>query len=327
MHLKNRLLPFNEAVQLIEAGHWLVLAADADLLPKLPTGNWIGGSIPYFMDDAGGTKNSELIFVTDFTQVAELAEIKTYSASQLDTFLADRPSNGFSYILLPAFSAVHSQYAESMPSNSHIYDSPVIGWVTGKDLDKAEQQPIAVFGPQQKVIHDAAVVMHVALPDNQYADLEIVNCFEQGEEDEIRFFQDGFTVSDCLINGQLDNFADYLRRNAIDIQLPLVADYSGAMINTSVQKVAPEVVDFYAPVFHNEVYKLAKPIGDYAAVFAEKLYGKHEKSIAACNCILNYLYGQLEGKKTNNIRGAFTFGEIAYILLNQTMVLLSVKEI
>jgi hypothetical protein len=45
----------------------------------------------------------------------------------------------------------------------------------------------------------------------------------------------------------------------------------------------------------------------------------------SCNCILNYLYGELEGKRTGALKGPMTFGEVAYQLLNQTMVYLKVS--
>lgn len=38
------------------------------------------------------------------------------------------------------------------------------------------------------------------------------------------------------------------------------------------------------------------------------------------------MYAHLEGKKTGAIKGPMTFGEIAYILLNQTMVYLTFEE-
>ena len=49
--------------------------------------------------------------------------------------------------------------------------------------------------------------------------------------------------------------------------------------------------------------------------------------VFACNCILNYLYGKLEGKKTGHLTGPFTFGEIAHQLLNQTLVRLCVYDV
>ena len=46
----------------------------------------------------------------------------------------------------------------------------------------------------------------------------------------------------------------------------------------------------------------------------------------SCNCILNFLYSDLEGKHTGHIIGPMTFGEIGYQLLNQTMVFLNVGD-
>lgn len=40
----------------------------------------------------------------------------------------------------------------------------------------------------------------------------------------------------------------------------------------------------------------------------------------SCNCILNNLYGKLEGNVTPPFAGLVTFGEVAYHLLNQTLV-------
>ena len=60
------------------------------------------------------------------------------------------------------------------------------------------------------------------------------------------------------------------------------------------------------------------------AAFAEQLSGRDAGSLS-CNCILNFVYGGLEGKKTPGFTGPVTFGEIAYILLNQTLVTLECK--
>jgi hypothetical protein len=46
-----------------------------------------------------------------------------------------------------------------------------------------------------------------------------------------------------------------------------------------------------------------------------------------CNCILNYLYSELEGKKTGEMSSPMTFGEVAYQLLNQTMVYLTISDL
>jgi hypothetical protein len=74
-------------------------------------------------------------------------------------------------------------------------------------------------------------------------------------------------------------------------------------------------------------YKLAKPFaGSYEDAFhtqATQLMGNTQ---FACNCVLNYLYSNLEGKHTDNITGPMTFGEVAYVLLNQTLVQLTLQS-
>jgi hypothetical protein len=85
-------------------------------------------------------------------------------------------------------------------------------------------------------------------------------------------------------------------------------------------------VALYAPVFPGVDYKFAKPVGDYAAAFRQRLSGVDSNGVAmSCNCILNFLFGELEGKAIGGVEGPITFGEIAYQLLNQTMVMVRVQ--
>ncbi|EKO40320.1 MAG: hypothetical protein B193_0938, partial [Solidesulfovibrio magneticus str. Maddingley MBC34] len=90
-------------------------------------------------------------------------------------------------------------------------------------------------------------------------------------------------------------------------------------------------VKFYAPVFTGIRYKHARPVTDYVKVFNDRLgrEGAIDSSRVAfsCNCILNYLYSELEGKKTDPFVGPVTFGEIAYQLLNQTLVYLEIMDV
>jgi hypothetical protein len=125
-----------------------------------------------------------------------------------------------------------------------------------------------------------------------------------------------------LVNGKEVVFADYLVENNIDTQLPLVADYNSVLINVSIKSVSEEIktVDLYAPVFAGTEYRFARPVSNYPTSFTEHLQGlKDTKPIFSCNCILNYLYGELEGQSTPPFAGPVTFGEVAYQLLNQTL--------
>jgi hypothetical protein len=197
-------------------------------------------------------------------------------------------------------------------------------------VDRIGIEAPAVFnGKSGKCFSDRAVALHIALPANRAVDLSIVNIFESNEGDVIRFEEAGFQVGACLINGEKANLAEYISSKGIPTEFPLVGDYSGSAINVSFQAVNREAgtVDLYAPVFPGIDYHFAKPVADYSAAFATAIAAEDTDSVFACNCILNYLYGQLEGKKTGHITGPITFGEIAHQLLNQTLVRMSLLDI
>jgi hypothetical protein len=160
------------------------------------------------------------------------------------------------------------------------------------------------------------------------ADMDIVNIFESQGGDVIRFEESGFQVTNCQVNGKPANLAKYITEKGIPTEFPLVGDYNGSNLNASFLNVdaAKGTVDLYAPVFPGVDYRFAKPVADYAGAFADTLTSGKEVPAFACNCILNYLYGKLEGKKTGDITGPITFGEIAHQLLNQTMVRLYLHD-
>jgi hypothetical protein len=157
----------------------------------------------------------------------------------------------------------------------------------------------------------------------------IVNIFSQGDGDTIEFLEDGFIHSRALINGEERFLSDYVTEKQLDIRFPLVADYFGIMVNVSFQKVEEEEkkVHFYAPLFKGMKYKQAKDVGDYVAEFTKQMPTDSANIVFSCNCILNYLYSELEGKKTGGIIGPITFGEVAYQLLNQTLAYLTILDI
>jgi hypothetical protein len=99
------------------------------------------------------------------------------------------------------------------------------------------------------------------------------------------------------------------------------------MVNVSFQRIneKEKTVDLYAPVFKSVEYKIAAPVSDYVREFSSMLSRAGISPLFSCNCILNFLYSELEGKKTGNFTGPITFGEIAYQLLNQTLVYLEIK--
>jgi PAS domain S-box-containing protein len=87
-------------------------------------------------------------------------------------------------------------------------------------------------------------------------------------------------------------------------------------------------VEFYAPVVSGVDYKLAAPIKDYVSEFEASLKALSPDNVLfSCNCILNYLYSSLEGRRTGAFVGPATFGEIGFQLLNQTLVYLEIVKV
>jgi hypothetical protein len=314
----------------IAAGESLFLAASRETLSQLPRGNWIGGTISYFMTGEGGLMSEDRIFVTEVPDFVLAVNVCDYGQESLAQLYRDAPANGFTYVVLPGSSEVLKTFAEQVPSYDGFLMRPVVGWVAGVRADRIGKDAPAVFnGNTGTVFEDRCVALHVSLPASKIADLDIVNIFESGDGDVIRFEKGGFHVTECLIGGKKQNLADYIGRNGIQVELPLVGDYNGSSINVSIQKVdrLARTVDLFAPVFPGVDYRVAKPVADYSSAFAHAVAAEPQEPAFACNCILNYLYGNLEGKKTGGVTGPITFGEIAHQLLNQTMVRLYLRDI
>jgi hypothetical protein len=319
-----------EVADMISAGDILLLAGEEALFAQLPRGNWIGGTIPYFMTaEHGGVKDSEHLFVTRFPRGASVFDQALFDEEALPGFAEDGPDSGCTLILLPAFSAVHSAYAQNVASWNDAFVRPVAGWVAGVPVEDIGARSPKVFdGRTGRGSSDEAVVMHLALPEAHYADIDIVNLFTQGDGDTICFDAVGFSAGEAIINGERQNLASYITDRAIDTRLPLVADYCGAMINVSLAKVDADCgkVDFYAPVFAGVEYRFAAPVADYSDSFEQRVHGVTLEPNFSCNCVLNYLYADLVGKRTDSLVGPMTFGEISYMLLNQTLVHLSIAD-
>jgi hypothetical protein len=320
----------NEVKEMVTAGKQLLLAGDEAGLRELPKGTWIGGTIPYFIADQGGVCTKDKIFVTPLPDYVVNAKVTIYDEKNIGNVYNDAPEQGFSTIIIPATSPTHLNFALNAPTFENFATRPLIGWISGVLLDDLEKVTPKVFdGTQGKAFENAAVVLHAELPEDKIVEIGIVNIFEQGHGDTITFLHNGFSAEGAMVNGRNVNFADYLTEKKVDTKLPLVADLYGAMINTSFKAVddTNKHVYFYAPVFDGVEYKIAKSVGDYVADFRSRIpEGAGDHVVFSCNCILNYLFAELEGKKTADFTGPITFGEIAYQLLNQTMAYLTIED-
>jgi hypothetical protein len=316
-----------EASKSIESGRRLVIAGDEGLLSKLPKGDWIGGTIPYFMAEDGCKITKDQVFVNDLTDICLGSSIKFYDLKNLSNINNDAPEHGFSVLIIPAWSQAHQAYAQDAPNYDGAFMKPVLGWISGIHLDDVGKISPKVYNGKSGDWSDQnAIVMHCTIDDKKDAVINILNVFNPGDGDAIAFEEEGFTINNCLVNGERLSAADYIRKKNLNTKLPIVADYCGAKVNVSFQSIdeTSDAVNLYAPVFKDVEYRVAAPIDNYIEYF-HKTLPKDASPVFSCNCILNFLYLELEGKVVDKMYGPITFGEIAYQLLNQTLVYLEVK--
>lgn len=320
--MRNRLLPIDDAAALIRAGAALAVAGRPAALAALPPGNWIGGSTPYFMTETGGViVGDDQVFVSDFSAFPA-ATVACFDAESLERISGDAPDHGFVVAILPADSACHARFALEAGDYPQAFLKPTVGWIAGFDLNDPEGHAVVVDGRTGESHRDRAVALHVTLPEAAMLGIEIVNLFAPEGGDVLRFDAISSHPQACTVNGVPADFADYLRTHALDHgRLPLVGDFAGAHCNVSIRTVDAGGVTLYAPVFPGVDYHVARPVADYAESFRAALAARPAAdTIWSCNCILNFLFGELEGKAIGGVGGPITFGEIAYQLLNQTLV-------
>lgn len=324
----NGLFSVEEVSDLIRAGVPLSLAGRREALDRLPAGNWIAGTSPYFMAAEGGRiVGDDLVFATDLSPAGEIT-FACYGEDELERISGDAPDNGFALTVIPSGSACHTRFANEAANYPDAFLKPAVGWIAGVDLDETGAEALVYDGRTAQSHANCAVVAHVALPEGHMVNVEIVNLFSRDDNATISFEEIGFSPEWCIVEGERKSFYDLvIQRGREDGLLPLVGDFAGARLNASIRAVhhSARRVDLYAPVFPGVDYAFAQPVEDYAAAFRNALDGRDtEGMVWACNCILNFLFGRLNGERIGDIAGPVTFGEIAYQLLNQTLVIVRV---
>lgn len=319
----NALLPLETVAALIRSGAPLALAGRPEALAALPAGRWIGGTTAYFMTDEGGVVVDDAhVFVTDLSALGEVT-FASFGPDELSRISSEAPDNGFALAIIPAQGECHSRFALEAPFFPDTFLKPTVGWIAGYDLAKGG--PALVHDGSGQAHPDRAVVAFVTFADEGLAQPQIVNPFRAGDGAVLHFADAGFAHRTCIVDGELTDFAKYLRAHGLDKgELPLVGDHGGALINVSIQRIGDDdTVHLYAPVFAGIDYRMAAPLDDYAATLAAGVAAQPTDGACwSCNCILNFLFGKLEGKVVGGIAGPITFGEIAYQLVNQTHVTL-----
>lgn len=322
-----------EIAEGLAEGRFFLLAGSEANLNKVPAGNWIGGTTPVTESESKDLLGYNRVFATELPAFIVDIDIKVYEdAESLHNIYSEAPQNGYSIIIIPASSSMHLSFALNAPTYPAFATRPLVGWISGVATAALDMASPKVFnGKFAKAYTNAAVVMRVSLPPNKFAEVEVVNIFKPGSGDSIRVEEDGFEHQYVLINGIKMLFADYIQDSWKDRRLPLVANYLGVMINSSFQKINLETggARFYAPLFKGIEYRIANTIKDYEYEFFKRLpSGKENFSIFSCNCYLNHLlFSDLGLKIPAALLGPTTFGEIAYQLLNQTIVYVMISDL
>lgn len=326
----NELVSLAEANALIEAGKKLLVAGDEEALRRLHRGAWIGGTIPYFLTRNGGVVEREKVFVTQLPDAVTHTTTRLIGLGHIPAITTEAPRNGFSVVIVPGMSEIHTTYALTASGIPGIHEIPIIGWIAGIHLDDIGKSTPKVFdGATGEVADNRIAVMHATLCEGKAAAVGIINLFKPAFGDEIVFKEHSFSAGACTINGQPDDFYDYTVREALDMKLPLITELSGENINVSFQTIDAEhrTVRFYAPVMKNRVYRQAAPLPDYRAALIEATGKLNLSPVFSCNCILNYIYGHLEGVQFIPLPGPATFGELTHVLMNQTLVYLTLVDV
>lgn len=321
----NALVSIDAAAALIRRGAALSIAGPDAALARLPAGRWIGGTTPYFLTEHGGRiVNYDEVFVTDLSALGEVT-IASYAPDALDRICGDAPENGFAMTIMAAHSQCHRRFALEAPTYPDMLLKPTVGWIAGFNVETGGHGKV-YDGRVPGDAGDRAVVAHVAWRDHSLARVEVINPFAIGDGDVLTFARAGFVQTHCVVNGREESFVDYLAHHGYDdMRRPLIGDHGGAAINAALQSIDREtgVVRLYGPVFPDTEYRFAHRLDDYAKAFDDRMQeAPGGSTLWSCNCVLNFLLGELEGKAIPHVVGPATFGEIAYQLMTQTMVVL-----
>jgi hypothetical protein len=338
----------NIVADMIRSGETLMLSGTEEMLTGLPNGNWVGGTSSYFMNEDGGQKNTDKIFVMKLPADANLELIKSYDSEHISDISKDSPDNGFTYLLIPFGGKTHLDYAAKAPSFPGQFTKIIIGWIAGVALEDFGKKTTKIFNGQNGQISETdALAMHCSLPKNKYAIISTINIYKADTKVTVTFPNDGFEATDCFIDGKPTNIVKYINENSVDIRYPIVtnfrfgstkfkkldiaehpefAEHSSNYVNVSFEGIKDDKALFYAPIFKDVKYYFAKP-ADYLTEFNKNLTAHSDELAFSFSCILNYANSNLEGKITKGMYGPFTFGEIAYQLLNQTLVYLDIKTL
>jgi len=314
----------SEVADLINAGNRLLLAGNPKLLAQLPAGDWIGGSTPYFVVYPKNRITSlDKIFVNQLPDFVTEIEIREYDETNVQNIFIHGIANGFTTLIMPFASPVAIEYSLNATNYTGFAAHPVCGWLAGQPLEIiTTEKSYTVSGHAPGVLSEKGIAMNVTLAENKYAEIHIFNPFKQSDSDVIMFEESGLKIKDAMINGVKRNFTEYLQEINYNIQIPLVANYSGAMINDTIVAIVGKEVLMSAPVFKNMEYRM----GIIDENIVEPSFG-FDSIIFSATCVGNFMQSHICDNYLKKMNGPVVFGEIAYQQVGHTTLYLTVDDV
>jgi len=312
-----------EVSDMIHSGKRLLLAGDNRLLSQLPAGNWIGGTTPFFiLYPENRTTSFDKIFVTTLPDFVTKTEIREYDETTIQNIFNDGPENGFTTLIMPFASPVAVEYSLHASDYENFAVHPVCGWLSGQPEEVLlTEKSYSASGIGPCLYSDKAIAMHISLPESKFAEISIFNPYKQGNGDSIMFDYSSLTVTEAIINGEKRNFAEYLREVGYNMLIPLVTNYSGAMINVVIFEVGESKVQLTAPVFKNVDYRIAAIDNNIAEPSLVS-----DRIIFSITCVGNFFQPGYCEKYLQKMNGPAVFGEIAYQQMGLTTVYVTVDD-
>jgi len=326
-----------EVNTMIENGDKLLLAGDAPLLSQLSKGNWIAGSCSRFVEKGQNLVTTrEKIFVHNVTDIAAQVKFEVYDAKTINSIYDDAFDNGFSVLIMPCFSEVWSEYGLNCSNYSNFANKAVCGWIAVTSLYseyERNDESLVFSGIDGKSHNNSGVVMHIGVAADKYAEIHVFSPFKPDTDDVIIFEENGQQFESALINGVKQNLRQYLLSRQIDRSRDagagsrkcLAGDYAGFIMNVAIahetEADKDKYVSFGAPVYKDIPYRLAN---------MDNMSYENEKKVfdgdivCSFTCITNFAYPGVFRNHLAQMNGPFTYGEVAYFLLNHATVYVTV---
>ena len=329
-----------DVTAMIKNGDTLLLAGDAPLLSQLPKGKWIGGATCRFVENSETLTNTrEKIYVHNITDIAARVKMDIYDVATINSIYDDAFDNGFSVLILPCFSDIWKEYGLNCSNYSNFAHKSVCGWVSVTSLysEYERNDESLVFSGETCIAYEnAGVVMHIGLAGDKYSEIHVFSPFKPDDKDVIVFEENGQQFEFALINGVKQNIRQYLLNRNIDRSRDasvssrkcLAGDFAGFIINVAIvaetESDMEKYVTFGAPVYKDIQYRLT----NMDNISYEKKWKNFNKQIVcAFTCVNNSPHPDVFKNHLTDMKGAFTYGEIAYFLLNHATVYVTVDNL